>query len=88
MRMARHALNKDRWTLTFDPILKSTLLKEARKLRIYPVQLLETIVREKLNTFGFQSVRDSVNYVNALRGKSQALSNKKFLNEIKKWEKE
>ena len=67
--MPKHSLKKEKWTITFDPELKERVQKEARKLRIYPVQLLETLVREKLNPYGFQSVRNSVAYVNAIRKK-------------------
>lgn len=85
--MAKSALKKDRWTITFDPVLKNEVQKEARKLHIYPVQLLESIVRDKLNPYGFQSVRDSVAYVNSVRERSLTKSDKGFLAEIKKWQK-
>ena len=85
--MARHALKKDRWTITFDADLKSRVQEEARKLRVYPVQLLETLVRERLTPYGFQSVRDSVQYVNSIREKTLRQSDKGFLSDLKKWQK-
>lgn len=85
--MPRHALKKDKWTITFDHELKQQVRKEAKKLRIYPVQLLETLVREKLNPYGFQSVRSGIAYENSMRRKSRHISDKKFLQEIRQWEK-
>lgn len=85
--MLRHALKKDRWTITFDHDLKDRVQEEARKLRIYPVQLLETLVRERLNPYGFQSVKDSVAYVNAVRSSSEKISDQDFLADLKKWQK-
>lgn len=85
--MSRAMLNKVKWTLTFDPALKKRIQQEAGKLRVYPVQLLESLVREQLNPYGFQSVRDSVAYVNSIREKSRARSDRSFLTDLKKWEK-
>lgn len=62
-------------------------MKEARKLRVYPVQLLETLVREKLNPYGFKSVQDSISYVESIRKNSRKKSDRQFLDELKKWEK-
>lgn len=84
--MHKHTLQKEKWTITFDPALKKRVRQEAKKMRIYPVQLLETLVRERLNPFGFQSVQDSVEYVNSVRKNSQTLSDKAFLNELEKWQ--
>lgn len=87
MRMPRHSLHKERWTITFDPTLKTRIQQEARKLRVYPVQLLETLVREKLNPYGFQTVGDSIQYVNSIRAKTSRMSDKSFLTQLKKWQK-
>ncbi|GEM_PF-1130243 len=87
IRMAKNTLKKDRWTITFDHILKDQVQKEARKLRIYPVQLLESIVREKLNPYGLQNVRDSVTYVQSIRQKSSLKNDKDFLLDLKSWQK-
>ncbi len=85
--MPKHSLNKERWTITFDPTLKRKIQIEARKLRVYPVQLLETLVREKLNPYGFQTIADSVQYVNSIRAKTARISDKAFLAGLKKWQK-
>ena len=85
--MAGNPLYKERWTITFDPKLKGLVQKEARRLHIYPVQLLESLVRERLNSYGFQSVRDSVIYVNSIRQKSSPKSDKNFLAELRQWQK-
>lgn len=84
--MPKSALKKDRWTITFDPFLKTQVQKEARKLRIYPVQILEGLVRERLNPYGFQSVKDSLQYVDSIREKSSSLSDGKFLADLRKWQ--
>lgn len=87
MRMPRHALKKDRWTITFDHELKDRVQEEARRMRIYPVQLLETLVREKLNPYGFQSVKESVSYVDSVRSRTPRASDREFLEDLKKWQK-
>ena len=84
--MPKSALKKDKWTITFDPVLKGRVQKTARQLHIYPVQLLETLVREKLNPYGFQSVADSIAYVNAIRAKNRCQSDRAFLADMKKWQ--
>jgi len=84
--MLRHSLQKEKWTITFDPALKKRVQQEARKLRVYPVQLLETLVRERLNPFGFQSIHNSIEYVNSVRKRSKAISDKAFLADLKKWQ--
>lgn len=85
--MPRSALKKDRWTLTFDHALKGRIQEEARKLRVYPVQVLESLVRERLNPYGFQSIHDSIAYVNSIREESARQSDKNFLAELKAWQK-
>lgn len=84
--MGRHALNREKWTITFDPSLKEQIQKEAQKLSIYPVQFLEIIVREKLNTFGFQDVRDSIAYINQIREDSTHTTDNEFIADLKKWQ--
>ncbi len=79
-------MKKERWTITFDRDLKTRVQKEADKLHVYPVQLLETLVRERLNPFGFQSVQNSIHYVQAIRQTTARKSNKAFLSEMKKWQ--
>ncbi len=84
--MHKHSLQKEKWTLTFDPALKKRVRQEAKKMRIYPVQLLESLVREQLNPFGFQSVQNSIEYVNSIRKSSHSLSDKAFLSELARWQ--
>ncbi len=84
--MLKTSLQKEKWTITFDPVLKKRVRQEAKKMRIYPVQLLETLVRERLNPFGFQSIQNSVEYINTVRSQSKGSSDKKFLNELKTWQ--
>ncbi len=85
--MARAALKKEKWTLSFDSSLKEAVIREARKKGIYPVSFLEEVVREKLNPYGYTDVKDSVTHVRALRKKSKEVSAKAFLDEIKRWKK-
>ena len=85
--MAKTVLKKEKWTLSFDSSLKGAVIKEARKKGVYPVSLLEEIVREKLNPYGYTDVKDSVSYVRAIRKKSKELPAKAFLDEIKRWQK-
>lgn len=85
--MAKTALKKEKWTLSFDPSLKSAVVKEAKRKGVYPVNLLEEMVREKLNPYGYTDVKDSVAHVRAIRKKSKEVSVKAFLDEIKRWQK-
>ncbi len=85
--MPKTAIYKEKWTLTFDPTLKNRVQQEARKLHVYPVQLLETLVREGLNSYGLKSIKDSVEYVNSIREKSRGISDQSFLSDLKKWQK-
>lgn len=85
--MPPQGLKKERWTLTFDRDLKKRLQKEAAQIGIYPVQLLETLVRDKLNPYGFKAIRDSVDYVNSVRKQSRQQSDKAFLRELRQWQK-
>ena len=85
--MSKNALRKEKWTITFDQTLKNQVQQEAQRLRIYPVQLLESLVREKLNPYGFQTIRDSIAYVDSVREESRRKSDKDFFAEIKRWQK-
>ena len=85
--MAKSVLKKEKWTLSFDSSLKEAVIKEAREKGVYPVSLLEEMVREKLNPYGYTDVKDSVEYVRAIRKKSKGVSSKAFLDEIKRWQK-
>ena len=85
--MAKAALKKDKWTLSFDPILKSLVVKAARPRRVYPVTLLEDLVRERFNPYGHTTVEDSAVYVATLRKQARQQSDKAFLAEIRAWQK-
>ena len=67
MEHAESSLQKEKWTLSFDPSLKNLLIKAARRRGISLVTLLENIVREKFKPFGHADVEDSAAYVTALR---------------------
>ena len=81
-------LSKEKWTLSFDAQLKALVKREAKKKGVYPVQLLEEMVKEKLNPFGHQGIEDSVQYVNLLRNKSANKTDEAFLKEIFTWQKQ
>ena len=85
--MPKAALRKEKWTLSFDPGLKNLVIKAARRRGLYPVTLLENIVREKFNPFGHADVEDSAAYVAALRKAGRKQSDETFLAEIESWEK-
>jgi hypothetical protein len=85
--MAKTALKKEKWTLSFDPRLKRLLIKEARKKGIYPVSLLEDVVRDRFNPYGHSDVEDSVAYVQEIRKVSRDRSDEAFLKEIREWQK-
>ena len=85
--MPKTALKKEKWTLSFDPRLKNLLIKEARKKGIYPVNLLEEIVRERYNPFGYADIKNSVSYIQSIRKDSKTHTDEEFLNEIRKWQK-
>ena len=84
--MGKASLKKEKWTLTFDRRLKGAVVKEARKRGIYPVQILESLVREKFNPFGHADIKDEVAYVRRLRKKDRRKSDEEFLEEIRRWE--
>jgi len=85
--MAKTALKKEKWTLSFDPRLKSLVVKAARRKGMYPVTLLEEIVRERFNPYGHTDVKDSLEYLTALRKESRKQTDKEFLAEIEAWQK-
>ena len=84
--MPRTALRKEKWTLSFDPALKSVVVKAARRKGVYPVSVLEDLVRERFNPYGYTDVKDSVDYVRAMRRKARRQSDDEFLAEIKAWQ--
>lgn len=84
--MPKTALKKDKWTLSFDPGLKRLVVRAARKRGVYPVSILEDLVREKFNPYGHTDVHDSVAYVRALRRRSTRNTDEAFLEEIRRWQ--
>jgi hypothetical protein len=84
--MAKAALKREKWTLSFDSTLKEFLVKTARGRGVYPVTLLEEIVREKFNPYGHTGVKDSVEYIRMLRRRSRSESDVAFLKEIRAWQ--
>jgi len=84
--MAHATARREKWTLSFDADLKAFLVKTARRRRVYPVALLEEIVKEKFNPFGHTDARDSVAYVRTLRRRSRKRSDASFLAEVRVWQ--
>lgn len=85
--MPKTALRKEKWTLSFDPALKGLVVKAAQRRGVYPVTLLEDLVREKFNPFGHTDVKDSAAYVTALRRQGRKQSDETFLADIEAWQK-
>ena len=85
--MPKTALKKEKWTLSFDPSLKSAVVKAAKRRGVYPVTLLESLVREKFSPYGHSDVEDSAAYVSSLRKQSRKQSDDAFLSEIETWQK-
>lgn len=84
--MAKASLKREKWTLSFDSALKEFLVKAAKRRGVYPVTLLEQVVREKFNPYGHTDVKDSVEYVRILRRRSRGQSDAAFLKEIRAWQ--
>jgi len=63
------------------------VVKAARRKGVYPVTLLEEIVRERFNPYGHTDVKDSLEYLTALRKESRKQPDKEFLAEIEAWQK-
>jgi hypothetical protein len=85
--MAKASVKKEKWTLTFDRRLKGAVVEEAKKRGVYPVQVLESLVREKFNPFGHSKIKDESAYIRGLRKKDKSKNDKQFLKEIRRWEK-
>lgn len=82
----KRTLHKEKWTLTFDRRLKAAVIQEARKRRVYPVQILESLVRQRLNPFGHADIEDEAGYVRRLRRRDARRTDQEFLEEIRRWE--
>ncbi|HWF58883.1 MAG TPA: hypothetical protein VN666_00990 [Nitrospira sp.] len=85
--MGKYALRKEKWTLSFDPGLKNLVVKAAKRRGIYPVAVLEGLVREKFNPYGHTDAEDSAEYVATIRKRGRNQSDQEFLAEIKAWQK-
>ena len=85
--MPKTALKKEKWTLSFDPALKNVVIRAAKRRGVYPVTVLEGLVREKFNPYGHTDVDDSAAYVSALRKQGRKQSDDAFLDEIEAWRK-
>lgn len=84
--MGKAKLKKEKWTLTFDRRLKGAVMQEAKRQGVYPVQVLESLVREKFDPFGHVDIKDEVAYVRKLRNKDKKKSDEEFVEEIRRWE--
>lgn len=78
---------KEKWTLSVDQRIKGAVIKEAKRRGIYPVELIESMVREKFNPFGHTDIADETTYVRQLRDKNQATDDRTFIEDIRRWEK-
>lgn len=85
--MSKTDLKKEKWTLSFNPLLKRAVHREAQRHGIYPVQYLERLVIEKLNPFGHTDVHDATQYVHELRTHSRKATDEKLLQDIRAWQK-
>jgi hypothetical protein len=83
----RPAKRKEKWTLSFNLALKSAVVKAAKRRGVYPVTVLETLVRGKFNPYGHMDVDDSAAYMTALRKQGRKQSDDAFLDEIEAWKK-
>jgi hypothetical protein len=84
--MAKATLKKEKWTLSFDPKLKSLVVKAARRKGVHPVNLLEEIVRDRFNPYGHTDVRDSAGYLATMRKASREQTDETFLAELRAWQ--
>jgi len=85
--MAKTSIRKEKWTLSFDPTLKRLVTQAAKRKGVYPVTLLEDLVRERFNPYGHTDVKDSCAYVAALRKQARGHPDEEFLAELRVWQK-
>jgi hypothetical protein len=85
--MRKASVKKEKWTLNFDRRLKGAVVKEAKKQGVYPAQVLESLVREKFNPFGYTEIKNAAAYVRKLRKENRRKSDREFIEEIRRWEK-
>lgn len=84
--MGKARLKKEKWTLSFDRTLKEEVIEQAKRQGVYPVQLLESLVREKFNPFGHADIKNELAYVRKLRKGDKIKDDEAFLEEIRRWE--
>ncbi len=84
--MPKMMLKKEKWTLSFDGHLKGLLIREAKKKGVYPVHLLEQMVRNQFNPYGHTEITDSIAYVKEIRKGSRDRSDEAFLKGIRTWQ--
>ena len=84
--MGKAKLKKEKWTLSFDRNLKEEVIEEAKRQGVYPVQFLESLVREKFNPFGHADISNELAYVRKLRRADKEKNDAAFLEEIRRWE--
>lgn len=85
--MSKTILKKEKWTLSFNSRLKHMVVEEARKNGVYPVNLLEQLVRERFNPYGHADIKISESYIRKMREGSNTKSDVDFLKEIREWQK-
>ena len=85
--MEKGKLKKEKWTLNVDQKIKGVVIKEAKRRGIYPVQFIESLVREKFNPFGHSDIEDEAAYVRKLRKRGSRGTDQAFIEEIRRWEK-
>jgi hypothetical protein len=84
--VAKAKLKKEKWTLSFDRNLKEEVIEEAKRQGVYPVHLLECLVREKFNPFGRTDIKNEAAYVRKLRKGDKEKNDEAFLEKIRRWE--
>jgi len=84
--MTKAKLKKEKWTLSFDRNLKEEVIEEAKRQGVYPVHLLESLVRERFNPFGHTDIKHELAYVRKLRKADREKNDAAFLEEIRRWE--
>jgi hypothetical protein len=84
--MAKTSVRKEKWTLSFDPILKRLIIQAAKRKGVYPVTLLEELVRERFNPYGHSDVKDSRTYVPASRRQARGQSDEEFWADLRAWQ--
>ncbi len=81
--MAKTSVRKEKWTLSFNLTLKPLVTQAAKRKGVYPVTLLEELVRERFNPYGHTDVKDSRAYVAALRKQARQQSDEEFLADLR-----